>query len=284
MNVEARSSRFSDTRAWRRRFAVALGAVTLISLTLIPTRANAAVTITALTAKAAVGQIVLRWKTATEINNSGFNLLRSSSPNGAYAKIAGLIPSATPGSILGADYSYADSSVAPGETYFYKLEAVERSGAKEQFGPVSAVLSAMAPKMTYTITPTPAPLPQPATPTSPRASMSVPSSAPASPTRSVTALLAAPTQTRPTQAQLSSNKSATPAASLVAVAKESFTTEIIVDTKATAPQPLASTLDRADYLNRLVKVGVLLISGALLFGAAVLSVLALALFVGAAKH
>ena len=38
----------------------------------------------------------------------------------------------------GADYSLLDTEVTPGITYYYRLEALDRTGNREFFGPVSA--------------------------------------------------------------------------------------------------------------------------------------------------
>src|SRR5438477_11197384 len=69
----------------------------------------------------AVGQpskIVLNWTTGNEVNNVGFNMLRSTAQNGTFSKInPSLIPSNSFGSVSGSDYSYNDSNVAPNQIY-----------------------------------------------------------------------------------------------------------------------------------------------------------------------
>lgn len=125
-----------------------------IFLALLPTPARASVTVSSFEAQAQGAQILLRWTTASEINNAGFNLLRSTSQTGTYAKIAGLIPTKCLGCITGASYSYTDSAVTPGQTYFYKLQSVDNAGKTELFGPASAAASAPSPTPTATRSPT----------------------------------------------------------------------------------------------------------------------------------
>jgi len=81
------------------------------------------------------GKVALRWKTATEVNNIGFNLYRSRLLDGIYKKIneEGLIP-AHGDATAGANYRYEDTPPARG-TYYYKLEDVDTSGVSTMHGP-----------------------------------------------------------------------------------------------------------------------------------------------------
>ncbi|NIQ81051.1 MAG: DUF2341 domain-containing protein, partial [Anaerolineales bacterium] len=76
------------------------------------------------------------WKTAMEINNLGFNLYRSTTRAGSYAKlndslIPGLLYSAT-----GKTYTYDDANVTKGQLYYYKLEDIDTFGHHKWHGPV----------------------------------------------------------------------------------------------------------------------------------------------------
>lgn len=82
--------------------------------------------------------ILLTWETATELDQVGFNLYRSSGW-GSWKKInSSLIPAQMPGSAFGADYSYLDKNVWTGVTYSYQLESLLIGGQTEMVGPVSA--------------------------------------------------------------------------------------------------------------------------------------------------
>ena len=88
----------------------------------------------------------LVWSTASEIDNAGFNLYRSTSENGEYIKINdSLIPSEG-SSPQGASYEFVDSDVKNRKTYYYKLEDIELNGTSTMHGPVSAT-----PRMIYGI-------------------------------------------------------------------------------------------------------------------------------------
>ena len=82
--------------------------------------------------------VELSWETASELNNLGFQLYRSTSEVGSYKRITS---NAIPGlgsSPVGARYSYRDTNLTNGVTYYYKLEDVETTGNTEFHGPVSA--------------------------------------------------------------------------------------------------------------------------------------------------
>jgi len=116
--------------------------------------ALAAVTLASFTATGGDGQVLIEWETASEINNIGFNLWRSTSETGSYAKLNdSLIPSQALGSVIGAHYYYTDSDVSNGATYYYKLESVATDGSSELYGPISATPGAQ-PTATPTVTPT----------------------------------------------------------------------------------------------------------------------------------
>jgi hypothetical protein len=82
--------------------------------------------------------IHVEWETVTEAELLGFNLYRSDAPDGVYAKLnEELIPSQAPGQPVGSVYTWLDSDVQPGVTYYYKLEDVDVYGAAAMHGPVS---------------------------------------------------------------------------------------------------------------------------------------------------
>jgi uncharacterized repeat protein (TIGR01451 family) len=115
------------------------GDVTLLSDWAVGNDVPTAVTLASFTATAQGGNILVTWETAIEIDNVGFNLHRSTSPDGSYFKLnETLIPSQAPGSIFGATYTWLDEDVEAGTTYYYKLEDVEVGGRRTFHGPVAA--------------------------------------------------------------------------------------------------------------------------------------------------
>ena len=102
------------------------------------------VKLTSFTAAGYDGGMLLEWETASELNNLGFHLYRATSAEGPYQRItSGAIPGLG-SSPEGARYSYKDSGLENGKTYYYKLEDIETTGKTELHGPVSATPGAGA--------------------------------------------------------------------------------------------------------------------------------------------
>jgi hypothetical protein len=90
------------------------------------------------TATPKAGKVILQWSTESETDNAGFNLYRSESADGDYAKInASMIP-ANGTSTEGASYEFVDTAVKNRKTYYYKLEDIDINGTSTMHGPVSA--------------------------------------------------------------------------------------------------------------------------------------------------
>ena len=84
------------------------------------------------------GAVALEWKTGSELDNLGFHLYRAESEEGQYTRITTSVIPGLGSSPQGATYNYRDSGLSNGVTYYYKLEDIETTGAKEFHGPVSA--------------------------------------------------------------------------------------------------------------------------------------------------
>ena len=81
------------------------------------------------------GEVIVEWKTASELDTLGFNLLRLDPVTGEYKQInSGLLPA-----ILrphrGGRYTIKDTGASPGKTYTYKLIEVEIFGKELSYGP-----------------------------------------------------------------------------------------------------------------------------------------------------
>jgi len=90
------------------------------------------------TATAGNKSIAIKWETATERNNIGFNLLRAESKDGTYTKINSEIIAAKGAPTQGAAYQITDTNVKNRTTYYYKLEDVDLDGASTISEPISA--------------------------------------------------------------------------------------------------------------------------------------------------
>ncbi len=86
--------------------------------------------------RAAPAPILVEWTTATQVNTAGFNLYRSSQPDGPFVRINAYLIPASMSPLSGGKYKYEDRAVTPGQTYYYKLEDVELGGAKAEHGPI----------------------------------------------------------------------------------------------------------------------------------------------------
>jgi hypothetical protein len=86
-------------------------------------------------ATAMASGVLLTWETVSEIDNQGFHVFRSSTPD-APGTVQAFVPSLVPGNSQGASYQWLDTDVSPGGTYFYWLEDVTTSGILTLHGPV----------------------------------------------------------------------------------------------------------------------------------------------------
>ncbi|MCK5734090.1 MAG: hypothetical protein KAI38_07880, partial [Candidatus Latescibacteria bacterium] len=76
------------------------------------------------------GQIVLKWRTESEVNNLGFDLYRAISEEGPFEKITERRIEGAGTSASAVDYEYVDEKIEEGMTYFYKIESMDYDGTK----------------------------------------------------------------------------------------------------------------------------------------------------------
>ncbi|RMH61241.1 MAG: T9SS C-terminal target domain-containing protein, partial [Calditrichaeota bacterium] len=103
------------------------------------------VELTSFTASARNGAVVLNWSTASEIDNMGFAVYRSTSQFGDYEKLADFNDyDALRGlgtSSQGQDYHFTDNTVNVSETYWYILKDIDVNGVETEHGPISVFVS-----------------------------------------------------------------------------------------------------------------------------------------------
>lgn len=79
-------------------------------------------------------KVEITWETATEQQTAGFNIYRSSSPDGEFELINENDLIDSKGSpVSGASYKYIDDNVEPGNKYFYVLEEVEYDSTRNRY-------------------------------------------------------------------------------------------------------------------------------------------------------
>ena len=84
-------------------------------------------------------QVGLEWQTATELNTSGFYIMRSLQPTGNYQIISEFIFHCDDSGLVGGYYTFDDYGVTNGQAYYYKL--VEAVAAQEtvEYGPLMVI-------------------------------------------------------------------------------------------------------------------------------------------------
>ncbi len=91
------------------------------------------------TAKADAGKVVLKWETATEIDNAGFMVYRCDNEASGCHSVSRFI-AANGDAVGGATYSFTDTNVRQGQSYYYYLVDIDTSGEWTAHGPVLARL------------------------------------------------------------------------------------------------------------------------------------------------
>jgi hypothetical protein len=108
-----------------------------------------AIELISFTAEADPLGVSLTWETASEIDNEGFNIWRSETPQDSYIKLnADLIP-AQGNADTGASYVYLDPAVSPGVTYYYRLEDIDIHGVSTFHDQVVSIYVSAQPKLIY---------------------------------------------------------------------------------------------------------------------------------------
>jgi len=83
--------------------------------------------------------VLVKWVTASETENFGFQLFRAEEEQGRYERINPAIIEGAGTSSSEHSYEYLDTEVIAGTTYYYKLMDVDYSGQMAWHGPVTAV-------------------------------------------------------------------------------------------------------------------------------------------------
>ena len=80
----------------------------------------------------------IKWSTASEVSNFGYDVYRGDSEEGPFTKLtedpipgAGTVDTPT-------SYEYVDDTIAPETVYYYYVESISMEGVREKFTPVFA--------------------------------------------------------------------------------------------------------------------------------------------------
>ena len=78
----------------------------------------------------------LRWSTASEQQNFAYDVYRGEQEEGPFARITSKPISGAGTTDDTSRYKYTDDTVVPGTQYYYYVESISMSGARERFTPV----------------------------------------------------------------------------------------------------------------------------------------------------
>lgn len=98
--------------------------------------ASLPVNLSAFTAKYDNGQAEIYWRTEYEENNLGFNVYRSTSKDGQYARVNTALIKGNGNDSTTHEYSIVDDQVTEGQTYWYVVEDVDFSGTANRSKPI----------------------------------------------------------------------------------------------------------------------------------------------------
>ena len=105
--------------------ALPVAAMPLVDCEPNPESAPANVILNCLSVYALDSAALAVWETDMEIENVGFFVLRADAPGGPFMRVSQFIISlADPTGQTGAHYEYLDGGLTNGQTYYYKLEAI----------------------------------------------------------------------------------------------------------------------------------------------------------------
>ena len=88
----------------------------------------------------------VRWKTASELDNYGFDVYRSTSEDGPFETINDK-PIAGAGTVdVPQNYEYVDHDIQPDTAYFYYIESISLAGERKEITPVLRASPKQAPQ------------------------------------------------------------------------------------------------------------------------------------------
>jgi len=78
----------------------------------------------------------LRWTTASEVDNFGFDVYRGDSEDGPFERLTESPIAGAGTTDLTTRYSFEDKTIDPYRVYFYYVESISLQGVREQFTPI----------------------------------------------------------------------------------------------------------------------------------------------------
>jgi hypothetical protein len=94
------------------------------------------------TADAKNSEVTLKWRAEGEINNLGFDVYRSGSPDGNFVKVSPVYIKGAGTDSNPHNYQFVDENVVVGKTYYYYLETISFSGEREGSHIIKVIIDA----------------------------------------------------------------------------------------------------------------------------------------------
>ncbi len=85
-------------------------------------------------------KVTLEWRTESETDNYGYNIMRSESPDGPFVKINPVIIAGHGTTNTPHEYKYIDKEVEAGKTYYYSLYSLSYDGEETCLGTIPHVV------------------------------------------------------------------------------------------------------------------------------------------------
>jgi len=77
----------------------------------------------------------VKWVTASEVNNFGFDVFRGDSEDGPFVKVNEFTVPGAGNSDIPNKYEFVDETIEVGKVYWYYVESISMSGQREKFTP-----------------------------------------------------------------------------------------------------------------------------------------------------
>ena len=84
-------------------------------------------------------QNTVKWATASEVDNFGYDVYRSLNEEGPFERINAEVVEGAGTSDEPTHYRYVDEAIDPRKTYYYYVESISMSGVRERFTPIAKV-------------------------------------------------------------------------------------------------------------------------------------------------
>lgn len=84
-------------------------------------------------------EVVIEWKTASEMDTVGFYIFRSLDSEGPFEKITTYPIPSSADPLVGGSYQFSDTNTNAGQRYYYQLIEIETSGKENILGETSVI-------------------------------------------------------------------------------------------------------------------------------------------------